>query len=380
MITVTQHNDQYEIRFPYDQAVVEHVKNVPGREWHPDTKCWTIPLARLGFFIAQVKGTIYEQQVLIYSQEAININASIDESNKVPDIDVSEYTYKVQTGLKPYKHQIDSLKFAKWRYENGLKSGFVLADEPGGAKTCQVFNIGRYMRQFHGSKHCLIIVCVNSAKYNWKEDILKHSDEQEDPYILGTRLRRDKVTENTTTGSEEKLKDLVTMCKYGKENGQPLPYFLIMNVEAIRMKRGKVYPIADRLVQLMQAGDIGVVALDEVHRNCFDYNTLIRTDQGLMKIGKIVENKLNLNVLSYDIVSDELTYQPISDWHTYVNTSPLIELVIEEGTHCRLIRCTPDHEFYTKNRGWVTACNLEETDDIVFNKEITYDNQDMPSV
>ena len=285
MITVTQNNDQYEIRFPYDQQIIDLVKNVPGRTWHPESKCWSIPLARLGFFIAQVRGTIYEKQVLIYSNEAINVNASIDESNKVPDIDVSEYEYKVQTGLIPYKHQIDSLKFAKWRYENGLRSGFVLADEPGAAKTCQVFNISRYMRQFHGSKHCLIIACVNSAKYNWREDILKHSDGQEDPYILGTRLRRDKVTENLSTGSEEKLKDLETMCKYGKPDGDPLPYFLILNIEAIRMKRGKVYPIAKRLIELMNSHEIDIVALDEIHRNAS-----MSSQQGktLMKIKKAV--------------------------------------------------------------------------------------------
>ena len=371
MITVTQHNDQYEIRFPYDQTIVEHVKNVPGREWHPDTKCWTIPLARLGFFIAQVKGTPYERQVQIFSNEDINVNASIDESNVVPDIDISEYKYQVQTGLKPYNHQLDSLKFAKWRYENGLKSGFILADEPGGAKTCQVFNIGRYMRQFHGSQHCLIIACVNSAKYNWKEDILKHSDDQEDPYILGTRLRRDKVSENLSTGSEEKLKDLMTFCKYGKENGEPLPYFLIMNIEAIRMKRGRTYPIADRLIELMKAGVIDIVALDEVHRNCFERDTLVQTDQGLVKICDIVENKLSLNVLSYDVASGSLVYRPLAGWHKHANTSPLVELVIEEDSYRRLIRCTPDHEFYTKNRGWVKACDLLETDELVCNKEVT---------
>lgn len=287
MINVVQNNDQYEIRFPYDPAVVELVKNVPGRTWHPESKFWSIPLARLGFFIAQVKGTPYESQVQIFSNESININASIDESNKVPDIDISEYQYRVQTGLKPYKHQLDSLKFAKWRYENGLRSGFILADEPGAAKTCQVFNIGRYMRQYHNSKHCLIVACVNSAKYNWREDILKHSDDQEDPYILGTRLRKDRVTENLSTGSEEKLKDLETMRKYGKEDGDPLPYFIILNIEAIRMKRGKSYPIADRLIELMNSHEIDIVALDEIHRNA---SMSSQQGKALMKIKKAVSS------------------------------------------------------------------------------------------
>ena len=81
MIIVQQVGTEYQIRFPYDQELIELVKNVPGRTWHPESKCWSIPLARLGFFIAQVRGTKYEPQVQIYSSESLNINASIDESN-----------------------------------------------------------------------------------------------------------------------------------------------------------------------------------------------------------------------------------------------------------------------------------------------------------
>lgn len=265
MIIVQQVGTEYQIRFPYDQELIELVKNVPGRTWHPESKCWSIPLARLGFFIAQVRGTKYEPQVQIYSGESLNINASIDESNKVPDVDISDYTYRVQSGLYPFKHQLDSLKFAKWRYENGLRSGFLLADEPGGCKTNQVQNIAQYMREKHGLKHCLIIACVNSAKYNWVDDIIKHTDGEEVPYILGTRFHKDK-TERYDTGSKEKLQDLTLLKKYGKKDGEDLPFFLIMNIEAIRMREGKKYPIADRLVELINSDYIGMIAADECHR------------------------------------------------------------------------------------------------------------------
>lgn len=367
MILVTQNKDVYEIRFPYDAAIIEHVKNVPGRMWNPQGKFWSIPLARLGFLISQFKGTPYERQLQIQSQEDINVNASLDAPQAIPNIDISEYTYRVAKGLTPYKHQIDSLKYYKYRYTHGLPSGFILADQPGGAKTAQVMNIGLHMKQFYGAKHCLIIACVNSAKYNWREDIIKHTDGEEVPYILGTRIKRDKSL-NLSTGGKEKLADLTSLKMYGKDE-EDIPFFMILNVEALRMKEGKKYPIKDRLTELISCGQISLVALDEIHRNCLEYNTLIQTDEGSVKIGEIVENKLKVNVLSYDTNSNQLVYCPVVDWHTNTTKSKLIELIIQEGEHTSVITCTPDHEFYTTNRGWVAASELNEYDDIVFNKE-----------
>ena len=267
MILVTQNDDQYEIRFPYDPEVVSLVKNVPGRMWNPEQKFWSIPLARLGFLIAQLKGTKYERQLNIQSNENINVNASINEANQIPDIDVSDVTWYVQDGFRVFNHQQDTVKFAKWRYCNGLKSGFVLADEPGTGKSLSVTEWAMYLKEHCGAKHCLIIACVNSAKYNWREDIQKHTNGKEVPYILGTRKKRDGSL-NLTNGSEEKLQDLTLMKMYGKNNEEPLPYFLILNIEAVRMKKGKLYPIADRIIKLINEGEIALIALDEVHRGC----------------------------------------------------------------------------------------------------------------
>ena len=265
MIMVTQNNDLYEIRFPYDPQIIELVKNVPGRTWRPELKCWSIPLARLGFFVAQVRGTKFESQVQIYSNEAININASIDESNKVPDVDISDFVFPMAEGASPFEHQKDTVRFCKWRYENGLKSGFLLADEPGTGKTASAMFMALYSKQHYGLKHCLIIACVNSAKYNWVEDIAKHTNGTEVPYILGTRLRKD-GTERYDAGSKEKLQDLTSLKKYNKKDGEDLPFFLVINIEAIRMKEGKLYPIADKLVELINSDYIGMVVADECHR------------------------------------------------------------------------------------------------------------------
>lgn len=266
MILVTQNNDTYEIRFPYDPAIIELVKNVPGRAWNPEHKFWSIPLARLGFLVAQFKGTKYEKELKIESQESININASIDEPNKIPDIDISDVTMYVHEGDKVFDHQKDMVKFAKWRYNNGLKSGFILADEMGCGKTLSTMLWAMYMKEHYNAKHCLIVACVNSAKYNWKLDIEKHTNGQEHPYILGSRVKRD-GTLDLTRGSKEKYEDLQTMKMYGKKGTGPLPYFIIINIEAIRYREGKNFLIASRITELINSGEISLIALDEVHRN-----------------------------------------------------------------------------------------------------------------
>ncbi len=265
MISVLQNNDVYEIRFPYDVNILNGVRNVPGRVWHAEKKFWTIPLNNLGMLINQFKGTRYEAEINVINNQQIGINQSLDEKQHIPDVDISEYNYRVAPGLKPYKHQLDSLKFYKYRMEHKLISGFILADEMGLAKTAQTMNIALHMKQFYGAKHCLIIACVNAAKYNWRADIIKHTNGEEVPYILGTRKKRNGDL-NFVTGSKEKLEDLINLTMYGKPD-EPLPYFLIINIEAIRMREKKFYPIVERLIELISNKTINIVALDEVHLN-----------------------------------------------------------------------------------------------------------------
>ena len=66
MINIVQNNQVYEITFPYDANLVELIKNVPIRDWHPDSKLWTIPKDMLGFLLNQLKGTKYEKDINLF--------------------------------------------------------------------------------------------------------------------------------------------------------------------------------------------------------------------------------------------------------------------------------------------------------------------------
>lgn len=268
MISVVENYDVYEIRFRYDPTLVDMVKQVPGKMWNPSDKYWTIPRDNLGFFINQIKGTRYEPDVVIKSSEHINENATLDSTTVIPDIDVSKIPFHVEHGSKPYGHQIDFMKFAVNRENIGNMSGFLLGDDPGLGKTVEVMNLALYNRYRYGFKHCLIVCCINSSKLNWKQDIIKHTDGKEVPYILGTRLYKRSGKEHTNTGSKEKIEDLKYMKMYGGPDGPELPYFLIVNIEAFRTKSKKKYPFSDEVIRLINSGFINMIAIDEIHKNC----------------------------------------------------------------------------------------------------------------
>ena len=272
MITATQNGSLYEIRFPYDPTLVELVKTVPGRWYHPEGKYWSVPLEKLGFFQSRLANTPYYPQLRIISQEDIAENATIDftEEAEIPDIDISGIELYVKDGYSLYNHQIDTLKFEIDRKRKGRKFGFILADQPGLGKTLQIINLALYNKNHEHAKHCLIVACINSAKHNWVSDIAKHTNGEYEGYLLGSRLNRKGEVKPDQTG-EDKYLDLKTGFKYGNEDAGPLPYFLIVNIEAFRYKDKKLKKHKNaftwEVINQIKEGNISMIALDEVHRN-----------------------------------------------------------------------------------------------------------------
>ena len=427
MISIVQAGPEYEVRFPYNDWLVQTVKQVPGRRWQPQEKCWYVPKDKLGFLFNLLKGTSFEQEVRITSDENLNVNASVDSTPRysIPDIDISDVHTCVKDGGKLFPHQEDCIKYSIGRKEKGNFSGFLLADDMGclsgdvvvtirinkiyctdvtleklyalvennsvsvdglevlsldginqifypvrcvlnqGVKDCvrvtvdglddivctpdhefltdrgwvqakdlvpttnvryvraafsngscdwklvksvcpvgvrntydigildhkvhwfvcnnaivhncgktlEVINLALFKQQYEAAKHCLIICCVNSAKYNWVKDIHDHTNGEYEGYIIGSRYRKKLGTVNYVGTGKQKLEDLETGLVYSdKKLNKPLPYFLILNVEALRTvdntrKRNERNVITRRLAEMCLDGDISMIALDEIHRN-----------------------------------------------------------------------------------------------------------------
>lgn len=319
------------LSFPYNKDVVATVKELHTRFWNPDNKEWEIPYSCL----AGLRETLADFDFDIQGEDKVPTPISVENL---------DYSYKTE----PMTHQSYGVSY-------GLNhSRWLLADDQGLGKTKQIIDLAMIRKQNSDFKHCLIVCGVNGLKWNWTEEIQKHSDES--GWILG-QLARKRTGKVYIGSTKDKIADLNNLL-----NGEgDYPYFLITNIESLRNTE-----IADKLKELCDKKIIQMVAVDELHR-CFDYDSPVLTDKGVVAIGDIVTNHLCLNVASYN--NGNIEYQPITGWFENPVMTPLMELTIQTSNGIKTIKCTPEHKFYTNNRGWVCAKDLLDSDDIL---EINY--------
>lgn len=94
---------------------------------------------------------------------------------------------------------------------------------------------------------------------------------------------------------------------------------------------------------------------------CFSENTEIITKSGNKKISDV---SVLDEVLSYNELTNQYVWKyPIFSGNTNSKEINKLELVFSDNS---IIKCTEDHLFLTKNRGWVEAKNLNEKDDLRF--------------
>lgn len=320
------------INFEYNAKIVSIIKDVvPSnrRSYDRDTQTWEI-----------------DYSILAELQEALSrFEWEVENEEIVPeaiDIDTLKYQFKTL----PTEYQLEGVKY-------GLdRSRFLLGDDQGLGKTKQIIDLALIRKEALGFKHCLIVACVNSLKWNWIKEIEKHSNET--GFIIGQYMmpRRKKLAIGSNADKLAHLNQLGTGAEIDSS------YFLITNIESLRNAE-----IAAKLKELCDNHIIDMVAADEVHR-CFDYDSLVCTDTGMLKIGDIVTQKLSVNVASYNLDTCDVEYKPIVSWFKNEVNEALVELAISTSTGVKTIKCTGSHKFYTNNRGWVRADNLMPEDDI----------------
>lgn len=238
------------LSFPYDMAIVNAVREMPTRYWNADTKEWEVPFKKLADIIAMF-GDKYEIEI-----NADNAECFVETKVEMP----AGYQFKTA----PFNHQIEGFKY-------GLNHNkWLLGDEQGLGKTKQVIDIAIAQKNLKGYKHCLIVCGVNGLKWNWKNEVETHSDEQS--YILGQKVvtkKRGGGRLITIGSNADKLADAERLDEITE-------YFIITNVETLRDER-----IADELAARCKDGTIGVVAIDEIHK-C--KNASSQQGRGILKI------------------------------------------------------------------------------------------------
>lgn len=230
------------ISFPYNQKIVDTIRDFPTRYWDKDRKEWEMPLNKMGELTEKL------------SDFDFNISGTYVMLDK-PTAKIPEgFEFKTQ----PFEHQIDGFNY-------GLKyDRWLLGDEQGLGKTKQVIDIAVAKKLQYGYKHCLIVCGVNGLKWNWLNEIHTHSNEQ--GYILGQKIKKGKIVIGSTKDKAEDVKHLSEISDY----------FLITNVETLRNEE-----TAKLIADACDKGEIGLVAIDEIHK-CKDPSS--QQGKGILKL------------------------------------------------------------------------------------------------
>lgn len=242
-------NGEYSLylKFNYNPDIVNKIRDLPIRYWHPEFKEWEIPFK----YFSKLKDIFngYQLNVPDYAEIKKLETLNSEVTNYIP----KDYKFKINA----FKHQIEGINF-------GLKyDKFVLGDEQGLGKTMQAINIAMIKKTQKQYKHCLIICGVNGLKWNWQSEIKKHSEET--GYILGTRY--DKKGREKIGSIKDRMEDLIELEKFYntslniEELFNPFPYFIITNIETLRNEE-----IIEKLKELCDKKIINMLVLDEGHK------------------------------------------------------------------------------------------------------------------
>ena len=152
------------------------------------------------------------------------------------------------------------------------------------------------------------------------------------------------------------------------------PVYLAMYDNSIKEEAQEVQPIDEFWQSYIQeetgrptfssrkitTADGGVVLFSSIGGQitgfgCFDYNTLILTENGYLKLGYIVENKLKIKVWAYNFKKQK---RELKDIERFVKneSSPFLKIKLDNN---EIINATPDHIFYLENGKEIEAKDLK---------------------
>ena len=99
---------------------------------------------------------------------------------------------------------------------------------------------------------------------------------------------------------------------------------------------------------------------------CFTGETLVHTDKGLIRFDELARRAVEgetFGIYTHDATNPDAPAETVTlsshDAVMITGTNPVVRLHFSNGAE---VRCTPNHRFWTANRGWVAAQDLEATD------------------
>lgn len=95
---------------------------------------------------------------------------------------------------------------------------------------------------------------------------------------------------------------------------------------------------------------------------CLSFDTVLDTDQGPLKIGDIVENKIQCNVKALDLNTGKQIFTPIKNWFINKNNFEWFLVKTKSG---KSIIATSNHKFYLPELGCFRQLSLLKKGDML---------------
>lgn len=160
----------------FSQEYVTKVKRLPCRYYEPHNKVWEVPIND----IDRVVATFGVHNITIFNDfpEAVEYLENLKDTTclkKKTAEELLEYYKNIKCEVdyefktKPDGHQIEAFNIGLHR------NNLIITDVPGLGKTKSSIDIMDYKVKTGQVKHILVICGVNGLKYNWEQEIKKHS-------------------------------------------------------------------------------------------------------------------------------------------------------------------------------------------------------------
>lgn len=265
--------------------------NFWNRKFNSETKEWEVPYNEKIF--EEIRELFNDE--IYYMNERPKRRASAEIEAILNNFDWGKF--------KPYPYQVEGIKY-------GLtKRNWILGDTMGLGKSFQTLQLANIQKSEGKLKHCLVICCVNSLKYNWKNEIEKFT--KESAVILGTRYgKTDKTKNKLYDMSIEETKVQIKNC--------PEEFYWIINVEKIRATKEEEKlgdTIVDALNVHIEKGELGMIIIDEIHmcRNpkAQQSKMLIKLGVREEKVGKRI-NRVPMNVVKIGMSGTLVVNDPLN--------------------------------------------------------------------
>ena len=150
----------------YDSYIFkESIKELPGRQWHPEEKAWSVPISQQNIATLDLLGCELSDELTDIRQSFVSKNTA-DENTLLPA------TLKVS----PYQHQLKGYNLACRSMGiiggNGMSPGFALLMEMGTGKTItSIAIVGK--AYLTGKIKRLLILAPKSIIAVWEDEFAK---------------------------------------------------------------------------------------------------------------------------------------------------------------------------------------------------------------